>query len=646
MSLVVKNNIPAVYALGTLNRNSTAMSKSLQKVSTGMKINGAADDNSAWAVSERMRVRVRGLDQADQNTQNGRSLLKVAEGAVQSTVDILKTLKEKAVNAANDSNTDADRKTIQKELNQAIDQIDDNANVTFNGKYLVDGTKNAIGRATYTALTNQSLSTDTSATTLLTDLKSRTGSNLGILTTDKVTVSYVQGGKTYTTTFDVTGSSSVATILSKAEAVDGTGYTFADRYNEAVARVNGVTNVAQLAQQANDARNFATTTGTVAANAANLNNQYNSALSTLDNTYNSFINAMGAIQHQPASNPLATGYNQLVDNARSQVNTWSGTGASGISGYADPSSLNSGYVNNLFTTWAGSLTDVGAAQTAYNAYTSAYTAMAGFLTMNPLSSVATPAAPNVSALGGSYSRTYDTSSYGAYASSAAGVHNEAVALVDSLAGPAVLSDASVGIGRDGGLVKTLDGEKGLTILAAKSGVTSQISGFTISVSDKDGNIKKSVNAYLDAFSESIRAEDESGDDALVIHVGAEPGVAIKVGLSDMRAEALGLKGSDGTKLDISTQSKANAAINVLDHAIQKALNQQVDIGSISSHLEYTAANLRVASDNVRASESAIRDADMAKEMTEYTKNNILLSASQSMFSQANQNSMDVMTLLQ
>ena len=60
--------------------------------------------------------------------------MKVAEGAVSSTVDILKTLKEKAVNAANDSNNDVDRQTIQKELDQSIEQINDNANITFNGK--------------------------------------------------------------------------------------------------------------------------------------------------------------------------------------------------------------------------------------------------------------------------------------------------------------------------------------------------------------------------------------------------------------------------------------------------------------------------------------------------------------------------------
>ena len=68
--------------------------------------------------------------------------MKTAEGAVQNTVEILKALKEKAINSANDSNTDEDRQTIQKEVDQFIDQIDDNALVQFNGKYLVDGSKN------------------------------------------------------------------------------------------------------------------------------------------------------------------------------------------------------------------------------------------------------------------------------------------------------------------------------------------------------------------------------------------------------------------------------------------------------------------------------------------------------------------------
>ena len=91
--MVVKNNMSAINTLNTLNKNHSALSKSLAKVSSGMRINSAADDASGYAISERMRVQIRSLDQDNKNTQNGNAMMKVAEGAVSSTVEILKTLK-------------------------------------------------------------------------------------------------------------------------------------------------------------------------------------------------------------------------------------------------------------------------------------------------------------------------------------------------------------------------------------------------------------------------------------------------------------------------------------------------------------------------------------------------------------------------
>ena len=139
MSMVVKNNMSAIRALNTLNQNSSALQKSLSKVSSGMKVNSAQDDASAYAISESMRVRIRSLNQASQNTQNASSMIKTAEGAVASTLELVRTMKEKAINAATDTNTDSDRLTIQKELDQFIDQVDDNALTTFNGQILLDG---------------------------------------------------------------------------------------------------------------------------------------------------------------------------------------------------------------------------------------------------------------------------------------------------------------------------------------------------------------------------------------------------------------------------------------------------------------------------------------------------------------------------
>ena len=593
--MVVKNNIPAVRTLGTLNQNSTALSKSLQKVSTGMKINSAADDNSAWSISERMRVRIRGLDQADQNTQNGRSLLKVAEGSVQSTIDLLRTLKEKAINAANDTNTDADRQTIQKELDQSIDQIDDNANVTYNGKILMDGSKNTLGSATFTALTNQSLSTATTATTLLTDLENRYGSNLGILTTDKITVSYVQGGRTYSTTFNVDANTALNTIIVNAEKIDSSSKTFATNTNRSVAAMTGITDVSQI--QAEEQRR-------------------SNAMTAAEGAYNTYVT--NTLNPALAAKATLDSYLNVIGQRISDAGTWTDAARNQ---YADVQ------VNYGEIAYGSSLYNVAdSAGAGGQLYQYANARAAG----NPTNASLAADVPSRQAQANTLYAAWKSAERDYYA----------------FAGPTILDGEKIGLAKSGETVKTVSGTSAITITAAGTGIGGQISGFSIRVTDSNGNVKTSANTYLDAFSESIRAENESEDNALTIHVGADPGVAIKVGMTDMRSEALGLKGADGTKLDISTQERANAAISVLDNAIQKALNQQADIGNIASRLEYTSANLRVASDNVQASESTIRDADMAKEMTAYTKNNVLLSASQSMLSQANQNSMDVMTLLQ
>ena len=602
MAMVVKNNMTAINTLNTLNKNSSALSKSLQKVSSGMKINSAADDASGYAISERMRVQIRSLDQANQNTQNGSSMMKVAEGAVSSTVEILKTLKEKAVNAANDSNTDSDRQTIQKELDQSIDQINDNANVTFNGKYLVDGSKNGKGNATFTVLTNQSLSTGTKATDLLTDLKARSGDSLEIHDTDKITVSYVQAGKTHSTTFDAKGAT-LQDIFTKAEQIDETSKIFADATNESVRASDGKSaNKAKTdMENANNALYGATTqpdytvkAGEAGSVEALINAKAGGAAKDLDTNV-----TVKVVQAVVAYNQAAVDGEKIDVDALKNYMT--------VGDAANPTN-------------AGNTLDV-----------TTVTDRAEF--MKALSSDA-----NYAKLKAAQAdvATADTN-YGAYKKAKTDFDN---------AHTAVVSSSTVGIDAAGDEVDTASGEKGISITANKAGIGGQISGLNISITDSKGNVKKSANAALDAFSETVRAQNKSDDNAISLQVGASANQSIKVGLTDMRAEALGLKGEDGTTLNISTQGKANAAINVLDNAIQKALDQQTTIGSVESRLEYTSSNLTTASENVQASESTIRDADMAKEMTNYTKNNVLLQAAQSMLAQANQSSSNALSLLQ
>ena len=106
-----------------------------------MKINFAQDDAASFSISERMRGQIRALLQDNQNVQNGSSMVRTAERGIDQIIQNIRTLKEKAIDAANDHNTDEDRATIQKEFDQLVSTIDDIAVGTqFNGKRLLDGT--------------------------------------------------------------------------------------------------------------------------------------------------------------------------------------------------------------------------------------------------------------------------------------------------------------------------------------------------------------------------------------------------------------------------------------------------------------------------------------------------------------------------
>ena len=437
MATVIKTNMDAMRTLNQMTANNSMAQKYLNKVSTGMKINSAQDDASAYAISEYMRVRIRALDQAYSNTQNGSNMLKTAETAVANIVDAIKTLKEKAINSANDSNTDQDRLLIQKEFDQFVDAIDENALITFNNKYLIDGTRNNAFNPAKTILLNQSLAEGTTATTKLTDLANRANEGLGIQETDYYQVSWVMNGE----------------------------------LSEARGRVG-------------------------------------------DKTLEDLLQISNVSELQATTNGQITG---ITDK----------------------------YGKDVFTP------------------------------------------------------------------------DKAQGLVISSLANADGSDA----------------------------LDNQIAGFTISITDADGNVKKSVNAALDQFKQYQRAEIQTDDQALSFHVGAKSNFATKFALMDMRSVALGLKGADGQILSISTKEAANAAINVLDNALTKVLDQQSIIGSALTRLERTATNLTTSVTDDKSSESVIRDADMAKEMSNYAKYNLLTQTSQAMLAQANQNPLDVLYLL-
>jgi flagellin len=135
----INNNIMALNAHRQLAVNQTNASKSMERLSSGMRINRAGDDAAGLAISEKMRGQIRGLKQAARNAQDGISLIQTAEGALNETHAILQRMRELATQASNDTNTVVDRKEIQKEINELIDEIDRIGNTTqFNTQNLLD----------------------------------------------------------------------------------------------------------------------------------------------------------------------------------------------------------------------------------------------------------------------------------------------------------------------------------------------------------------------------------------------------------------------------------------------------------------------------------------------------------------------------
>ncbi len=419
--MIINHNMNALNAHRMMTGNTAASGKSMEKLSSGLRINRAGDDAAGLAISEKMRGQIRGLDQASRNSQDGISLIQTAEGALNETHSILQRMRELSVQGATDTNTAQDRSNIQDEMTQLTKEIDRIASTTqFNTKNLLDGSMGKAVNASVanitsnTALRVTDASTAVAATTQFDALLDSNGNSLGIGATDKITVSYVKDGTT---------------------------------------------------------KEYTLTAGTLTL----------AALGTTNGT---------------------------DDN-----------------------------------------TDLNVTMDATNT-------------------------------------------------------------------------------------------KQLNVTAETAGFAGAVNGLTITVKDESGNIKTAATNALSSFAETKAAANVQTDGRATFQIGANTDQNIELDISNMSAAGLGVK-----DLKVSTQSQANIAIKVIDAATQKVSAQRSSLGSIQNRLEHTIANLGTSSENLTAAESRVRDVDMAKEMMNFSKNNILSQAAQAMLAQANQQPQGVLQLL-
>ena len=599
MTMTVKNNLSAINTLNQLDRNQSDLTKQLQKLSSGMNLNTAKDSPSAYAISERMRVQIRGLDQDLKNTQNARALMNTAEGAVQSTIEILKTFKDKALDAANDTNTDVDRATIQRELDQLISQIDDNAYVTYNGKILLDGSMGG------------NMAADEQGV-ILDFMSYLDNANLSAKEALDGAINYASGGlfenaKDLETRFlgDMSGGDLLGMCgidLSNKDTGAITGLDAGgekEKTAESIVPEHGNPYGGGAPSGTNEINGLSVTwpvTGSDSmktAIAEALNSQWLSlAMDLIDESYEMNFKETDTTCRALTvtfDDPPVSGIQPIGANTLARV-----VYSYDSDGKTDKLYLqvNMNYYNNL------DLTDENGKQKDTNdlyldrciAHEMTHALMAANITH----------------------------------------------FADL---PHYLKEGAAE------LVHGIDDYRKSTIELLAKNPDQLKSALEATQATETGDHSYAAGYMLLRYM-AHQAANAEPQKRLVFQIGTKANQAIKVGLADMRSEALGLKKNGKITCQVTTQKKATSALTTIDRALTKAIKQQTSIGAVQSRLDFTAQNITTAHENVTASESTIRDADMAKAFTDYTKANVLLQTAQSMLAQANQNGSSVLGLLQ
>ncbi len=715
----VLNNTATMVSLGELNKNISQVGKQLKKVASGQKINGAGDGASEYAVSERMRVRIRGLEQDIENTKTGSSMLRVAEGGVQNIIEELKSLRELAVNAANDHNTDADRAVLQKEFNQRKADIEDIATSTnYNGKLLLDGTY-----AHYKM--EQQLVTPGSGGSDGTDGSGGSGGTgpVGPVPAPYTPVSTgVLEPNDAPSALPSNGYISSAGVYTIPPGFTGT-ITIADDVSGSVKGVKLV--------QANPSVPLTNTyiVGPSGGNAnlwlENVNIQNTGEQSTIQ------FQGSGNVLNIKGDNTVKGGGSKAVIHVGNGLTVEGSGSLTSASGSGAGIGTNSGESDNTapLTINSGTYNITSQIHSAGSAIGSGQYAKIGDIVIN----------------GGNFTLG-DPFTWGAPIGAGTGADNAGGIYINNATIDIKAYDGGIGTGLKGFLHKT--GEGALeddkvsplkadgkiviensyiaTISTKGAGIGSGEDGAVgdITVTNSILNVKKPPEEYpypadsdlcqhdatqighgagwatagtVDISGSKINIVDPDDPDPpdppvppeykyvqvvgnpLVIHTGTKANQALYCYIDDMRLDALGLgqdKETGVDKVKVSTRRDAEIALGAMvkenwnlldplyddaseeernnpdnymgpiDRALGYVLDQSTQLGAYLMELEYTATNLTTAHENTTASESTIRDADMAKEMTAYTKANVIAQASQSMLAQANQTASSVLSLLQ
>ncbi|OEH92203.1 hypothetical protein BFG57_02730 [Bacillus solimangrovi] len=664
--MIINHNLSAMNTYRQMGNANKANANSMEKLSSGLRINRAGDDAAGLAISEKMRAQVRGLDQASRNAQDGISLIQTAEGALQETHSILQRMRELAVQSSNDTATDPDREEMQKEISQLKDEIDRISGTTeFNTKTLFDGSLEKAGLSKATKLESIQLDgtatqgTGTGAnalqatTTISTGVNDQINLNVDGAGAQAITIAqgqYTSREDLVTAVNDAIGNNANLAGKVTAELTSDNKLSFISAstgMNSGVA-VTAVSNIS--AGQLGFSSAITDSTAAYALTAGNIN--VTAGETSLDIKLGARTAETIDLTNYGMSDGDTVGENQeTVDALQAAFDDKFGAGAVSVTfeatGDTDliiKSSL------GAVSLAAGSTNDLASASGTFASSSVAGKSQTFAATFNAGSSVggadATETAGattrlvslgdgsgnnlglqsgnqiNISVIVGGEEKT------GTFAVTGTNTLQD---LADSIR-DTIGGTANVTVDSDGQLQIT--GQQGEAFALSNLTLTAQVSA--ADSTEIAGNFANKLSSY----SETQAADDSKVDSSLSFHIGANQGQTMKVDINEMSVQSLSL-----SSIDISSQQGAETGISVINNAIETVSAERSKLGAFQNRLEHTINNLGTASENLTAAESRIRDVDMAKEMMNQTKESILAQASQAMLAKANQNPQGVLQLL-
>ncbi len=631
--MVVQHNLRAMNSNRMLGITTGQLSKSSEKLSSGYKVNRAADDAAGLSISEKMRKQIRGLSQASANAEDGISAVQTAEGALTEVHDMLQRMNELANKAANGTNSVSDRQTIQDEISQLTTEIDRVAETTkFNEIYLLkgDGTKGTKTLEAHDAGLAGKLSESRNGKATFTADSFKVGDTVKIGGTDynivgsKRTDAYnsmnqfavkkgdkiTQNGVTYTVDADAADASATAGI--KVKDSDGNALTIT------------------VSEGATHTTSLGINTTLVGKNGLDLSN-----------------GTVAAYTGWKAGDTIVD-----KDGVEyTYVDVSAATHPNGVGHAFSPDGVY--HATSGFYKTEGSK----AADTAYSAqegdiYTVAATGETNSIVSTTANGGKNKGIVSVEDLQKEIRKLADATTVTIAENSNATAVTYTVGVTKKEDGSAFTADDIAALVKAGNQVKvdTVDyyaidvsaNEKtDISIQDAYRMMEKELETASSVGADEKASVKHKGNGVFEITQGKVEIDNAL---SFALHVGADADMTNKIGVNIKTMSASGLGVKNLNVVDDSGNA-ATYAIDAISDAVATVSAQRSLLGAVQNRLEHTINNLDNVVENTTAAESQIRDTDMATEMVKYSNANILSQAGQSMLAQANQGNQGVLSLL-